>query len=73
MRDVPLQYMPLCAPRRFGVWGASPRAEAAAARAGGRGCLLSGSLVLAPPWLVSQGDRPGVDWVTATPPQARQA
>ena len=70
MRNRLLQYMPLCAPRRYRVWGSSPRAEAAAARAGGRGCLLPGSVMLAPPWLVSQGERPGVDWVAATPPQA---
>ena len=65
-----LGYMPLCAPRRYRVWGDSPRARQAAARGGGRGCLRSGSLLLAPPWLVSQGERPGVDWAVAAPPQA---
>ena len=49
-----LSYMPLCAPRRYRVWGDSPRARQAAARGGGRGCLRSGSLLFAPPWLVSQ-------------------
>ena len=65
-----LSYMPLCTPRRYRVWGDSPRARQAAARSGGRGCLRSGSLLFAPPWLVSQGERPGVDWAVATPPQA---
>ena len=70
-REQALHFMPLCAPRRYRVWGDTPRAvQAAGRRGGGRACLRSGSLLLAPAWLVSQGDRPGIDWAVASPPQA---
>ena len=52
-----IRTLPLCAPRFYPPirW------------VGGRTCLSSGELAIAPAWLLSGGDQPSVDWALARP------